>query len=126
MVKTSLRKGKMLEERITEKNVKTFLDIIVLAMINGEHLYGYKIIAAIHKEFGILLSPGSLYPLLHFLEDNKLIKSNFNGGKIIYQATPKGKIKFANALTAYKVASQKMLKFVKLHGEISPQPMLES
>ena len=110
----------MLEERITEKSVKAFLDIIVLGMLNGEHLYGYKIIAAIHKEFGVLLSPGSLYPLLHFLEDNRMIKSSFDGGRIIYHATPKGRTKFVNAFTAYKAAIQKMLNFTRLHGEISP------
>jgi len=60
-------------------------------MLNGEPTYGYKIIAAIHKEFGVLLSPGSLYPLLHSLEDSKLIESRFYKGKIVYQATPKGK-----------------------------------
>jgi len=110
----------MLEKRITEKHVKTFLDIVVLAMLNGEPMYGYRLIAAIHREFEILLSPGSLYPLLHFLEDNKLIESNFNKGKIVYQVTPKGKERFEKAFAAYKASIQKMSYFVKVRGGNSP------
>jgi len=112
-------KGLQLEKRITEKHVKTFLDIMVLAMLNGEPIYGYKIIAAIHKEFGVLLSPGSLYPLLHFLENNKLIESRLHKGKILYQATSKGKEKFEKTFAAYKTSIQRVSHFVKVHGKIS-------
>jgi DNA-binding PadR family transcriptional regulator len=109
-----------LEERITEKHVKTFLDIVVLALLNGEPMYGYKLIAAIHREFGILVSPGSFYPLLHFLEDNKLVESSFNKGKIVYKVTPKGKEKFEKTFTAYEASIERISHFVKVHGGISP------
>jgi len=115
-----LSKSLRLEERITQKHVKAFLDIIVLAMLNGEPMYGYKIIGAIHREFGILLSPGSLYPLLHYLEDNRLIESRFNKGKILYQASPKGKEKFQNTFTAYRASIQKISNFIKARGGFSP------
>lgn len=88
-------------------------------MLNGEPMYGYKIISAIHREFGVLLSPGSLYPLLHYLEDNKLIESSFTRGKIVYQVTSKGKEKFEKTFAAYKTSIQKMSHFVKAHGGIS-------
>jgi len=115
-----LGKSLRLEERITEKHVKTFLDIVVLAMLNGEPMYGYRIIAAIHREFGILLSPGSLYPLLHSLEGNRFIESRFNKGKIVYQVTSKGKEKFQKTFSAYKASIQRMSLFVKARGGISP------
>lgn len=107
-------------QRTIEKQVKTFLDIVVLAMLNGEPMYGYKIIGAIHNEFEILLSPGSLYPLLHHLEDNRLIESSFKKGKIVYHTTPKGKEKFESAFAAYKASIQKMSRFVEVHGGFSP------
>jgi len=109
----------MLDERITEKQVKAFLDIVVLAMLNGQPMHGYKIIAAIHKEFGILLSPGSLYPLLRFLERNKLIESRSNKGKIVYKATPLGREKFKKVFTAYRVSIQCMSNFIAAHGYLS-------
>ena len=112
-------KSVRLEERITEKQVKTFLDIVILAMLNGKPMYGYKVIAAIHREFGVLLSPGSLYPLLHFLEDNKLVESTFDKGKIVYQVTSKGKEKFEKTFSAYKVSMQRMSHFIRVHGRFS-------
>jgi len=113
-----LRK-QLLDERITEKQVKAFLDIVVLAMLNGQPMHGYKIIADIHKEFGILLSPGSLYPLLRFLERNKLIESRSNKGKIVYKATPLGREKFKKVFTAYRVSIQCMSNFIEVHGYLS-------
>ncbi len=114
-----LVKWELLEERIVARHVKTFLDIVVLAMLNGNPMYGYKLIAAVHKEFGVLLSPGSLYPLLHSLEDNKLIGSRFQGGKIVYAVTANGKKKFQDVFMAYKMAIRKMENFIKFHGEAS-------
>jgi DNA-binding PadR family transcriptional regulator len=110
----------MFQERITERHVKAFLDIVILAMLNGKPMYGYKIIAAIHREFGVLLSPGSLYPLLHSLEESKLIESCFESGKIVYAATYQGRRKFQEVFTAYKMAMQAMENFIKRHGENSP------
>lgn len=114
-----MMKWELLEERIVARHVKTFLDIVVLAMLNGKPMYGYKLIAAVHKEFGVLLSPGSLYPLLHSLEDNKWIDSHFEGGKIVYAMTTNGKKKFQNIFMAYKTAIRKMENFIKLHEEAS-------
>ena len=114
-----LEKEQKLKEGITERHVKAFLDLLILGILNGRSMYGYKIIGAVHKEFGVLLSPGSLYPLLHSLEDNTLIESRFNGGKIVYAVTLKGKKKFQNVFTAYKTAMRKMENFIKVHGEDS-------
>lgn len=111
-------KWELLEERIVTRHVKGFLDIVVLAMLNDKPMYGYKLIAAVHKEFGVLLSPGSLYPLLHSLEDNKLIEPRFQGGKrgkIVYAVTTNGKKKFQNVLLAYESAMQKMENLIKVH-----------
>jgi DNA-binding PadR family transcriptional regulator len=57
-------------------------------------MHGYKILTTIHRELGILLSPASLYPQLHLLEENKLIEPTFGKGKTIYYLTPKGKAMF--------------------------------
>jgi DNA-binding PadR family transcriptional regulator len=114
---TSVGENVMSEERIIEKQVKTFLDIVVLAILNGNSMHGYKIIAAIHRDFGVLLSPASLYPLLHLLENNKLIESRFDKGKTVYNVTPKGKEKFEKKFTAYKRSIQIMMNFIRTRGE---------
>jgi len=61
-----------------------------------------------------------IYLLLHFLEDNKLIESRFDRGKIVYQVASKGKEKFEKAFVVYKASIQKMSHFVKVRGGISP------
>jgi DNA-binding PadR family transcriptional regulator len=101
-----------------EKNLKTFLDIVILAILREGSTHGYRIIATVHEEFGILLSPGCLYPLLHCLEDEKLIVSTVERAKVVYCLTPKGKENFEKAFIAYNFSAQKMSRFVKTHVEI--------
>lgn len=107
-----LEKERKLEERITERHVKAFLDLLILAILNGKPMYGYKIIAAVHKEFGVLLSPGSLYPLLHALEEKRMVESQFQGGRIIYSMTSNGKKIFQNTFTEYKATIRQMDNFM--------------
>ena len=107
-------------ERITERHVKAFLDLLILAILNGKSMYGYKIIAAVHKEFGVLLSPGSLYPLLHMLEENKMISSKPQGGKIIYSATSVGRRAFQNTFTEYKAAVKQLDIFMNANATTPP------
>jgi DNA-binding PadR family transcriptional regulator len=115
---TAFEENILPEEQIIEKHVKTFLDIIILAMLNGKVTYGYKIIAVIHTEFGVLLSPASLYPLLHFLEQNKLVESIFDQGKTMYRLTSKGKDTLERKLALYNLSIQTMSNFMKVHGKI--------
>ena len=103
----------MLAERIDGKFVRSFLDVIVMATLDSTPMYGYEIMAMVHKEFGVLLSPGTLYPLLHSLEDKGLIESSDNGGKIVYQTSSEGKQRFESALNAFHLAVEKMSNFIK-------------
>jgi DNA-binding PadR family transcriptional regulator len=104
----------------TGKYVKIALDLVILAILNGKPVYGYKIMAVIHKEFGVLLSPGSLYPLLHSLEEKKLIQSRAEGGKKVYEATNKGRIGFQDAFSAFRISIDQVENFVRRNGNDSP------
>ena len=101
------------------KYVKTSLDLVILAILSGKPMYGYKIMAAIHKEFGVLLSPGSLYPLLHLLEEKKLVESHVDGGKKVYVATNEGRARFQSAFTMFKTSMNQLENFVKRNGKDS-------
>jgi PadR family transcriptional regulator PadR len=107
-----LEKEQKLEEGITGRHVKAFLDLLILAILNGKPMYGYKIIAAVHKEFGVLLSPGSLYPLLHALEEKGMVESQVQEGRIIYSMTSNGKKIFQNTFTEYKATIRQMDNFI--------------
>lgn len=108
-----------LRERTSGKYVKTSLDLVVLAILNDKPMHGYKIMAAIHTEFGVLLSPGTLYPLLHSLEEKKLVESRVESGKRVYEATNEGRTRFQNAFTMFKVSMNQLENFVKRNGKDS-------
>ena len=107
-----LEKERKFEEGITGRHVKAFLDLLILGILNGKSMYGYKIIAAVHKEFGVLLSPGSLYPLLHTLEEKGMVDSQFQGGRIVYSMTSNGRKIFQNTFTEYKATIRQMDNFM--------------
>jgi DNA-binding PadR family transcriptional regulator len=112
-----------LKEGASGKYVKNALDLVILAILNGKPMYGYKIMADIHKEFGVLLSPGSLYPLLHLLEEKKLIESHAERGKKIYKATNEGRVRFQGALSAFRISMNHLENFVRRNGEDSPNDL---
>ena len=107
----------MSDRQINEKLVKSFLDIIIMALMNGTSMHGYAIMATVHREFGVLLSPGTLYPLLHALEDNELLSSSNNSGKVVYKVSTKGKQKFERTLNAFNKGVQKLSNFIERNGE---------
>ena len=107
-------------EKIAERHVKAFLDLLILGILNGNTMYGYKLIGAIHKEFGVLLSPGSLYPLLHMLEKKKMVSSEFHGGKINYSVTSFGKRAFQNTFAEYRAAVKQLDNFMNTSARTPP------
>ena len=54
-------------------SVRRELDNIILAMVVKKPMCGIDIIKTIHVRFGLLLSPGTIYPLLHDLEKKGLL-----------------------------------------------------
>jgi DNA-binding PadR family transcriptional regulator len=65
-----------------------------------EGIFGLGMIEELARH-GYRLSPGTLYPVLHRLEEKKLLRSSarIEGGKIrrIYRATPEGRKALRNA-----------------------------
>lgn len=120
----AIEENVLFNEQIIEKQVKTFLDLVILAMLKERSMHGYKIIAIIHREFGILLSPASLYPQLHYLEENRLLEPYSKEGKVIYSLTPKGKEILEKKINAYNLSMKIMTKFIKTSEDLdffSPQ-----
>jgi DNA-binding PadR family transcriptional regulator len=82
-----------------EKYVKKDLDIIITTIIDrSAPIWGYEIIRKIRENFGVLLSSGTLYPILHDLEDQDYISGHQEFGEIAgplgrieYSITPEGK-----------------------------------
>ena len=100
------------DDENTEALVKKYLDIIVLSMLNGNPVHGYKIIANIHNSFGVLLSPGTLYPLLYRLEAEKYLTVDEVDRRKLYQLTSEGLRKVTFILNSYKRNIKRIFYFV--------------
>jgi DNA-binding PadR family transcriptional regulator len=74
--------------------VKSFLDLLVLKLIQTQPMWGYKILKETEALYQIKLRHGALYPLLNTLETKGFIKSTkeLKKGRIrkVYEITPKG------------------------------------
>lgn len=92
--------------------VKTFLDIIVLTMLKEKSNHGYALIAEIHKRFDVLLSPGTLYPLLYSLEQNEFIDIKKEGRRKNYFLTEKGLVQAEKVIDLYKVNIKQFVRFL--------------
>ena len=100
------------ESDVRDHLVKTFLDIIVLSMLKKNSSHGYGLIADIHKKFDILLSPGTLYPLLYSLEKKRLVGIQKDGRRKNYFLTEQGEIQSETVIKMYKKQIVQLLKFI--------------
>ena len=96
--------------------LKGHLDLLLLAVLSEEPAHGYVIIETLRTRSNQVfdLPEGTVYPALHRLEDQGLLKSSWSEDsarrKRIYQLTPKGQqtltvrqsewLKFAKAVNA--------------------------
>ncbi len=66
-----------IEGRYTVRFVKNYLDMIVLALILKKKMCGTDILKCIKTSFDVSLSTGTLYPLLHDLEQKGLLDCDY-------------------------------------------------
>jgi len=83
--------GKIWRERL----VKTGLDLVILRLLVEKPRWGYEINMEIRDRFDVYLSAGTLYPLLHMLEQRAYVEgvwqSEKGRGRRIYRITERGK-----------------------------------
>jgi PadR family transcriptional regulator PadR len=83
-----------LEKVWRERIVKSNLDLIILWLLRTKPRWGYEINMEIKDRFNIYLSAGTLYPLLHSLEDKRYLEgiweSEKGRGRRIYKITSEG------------------------------------
>ena len=100
--------SKVLKEM--ERNMtKQFLDTIILAELrNTSFLGGYDIVELVHKKFGFLMSPGTVYGFLYSMARKGLIKGGWTEGKRTYVLTDRG----AEAINAISKSKEEILRFM--------------
>jgi len=80
--------------------VKNFLDMVILMELRARSMSGYDVISFVHNKFHVLLSSGTVYSNLYFLERNGLIKSEWVQRRRVYVLTEQGEEKVRAFISA--------------------------
>jgi DNA-binding PadR family transcriptional regulator len=103
----SFDKSKLSYDSI-EKMVKDDLEAIILALLQKKPMCGTDIIGTIHLEFNVLLSPGTIYPLLHSLKEKGLLTTKKHGKAKTYTPAEDAELKIKNIVNEH-VQARKLL-----------------
>ncbi len=83
-----------IEKDWRERVVKNNLDLIILRLLRTKPRWGYEVNIAIRDKYKVYLSAGTLYPLLHSLEEEGHIQGEWESekgrGRRIYKITETG------------------------------------
>lgn len=78
--------------KFVERLMTNFLDVITLAYFRNDSFSGYDVLMFVQKEFGLLLSAGTVYSKLYSMEREGLIEMVSTNRKRIYKLTELGKL----------------------------------
>jgi len=73
--------------------VKGNLEVIVLSLLSEKSMCGYDVIKEISNKYRVLVSQGTIYPLLYSLTKDGVLRAEFEKGNMrskIYSPTEKG------------------------------------
>ena len=105
---------------INKELMKGSISMLLLSVLATEDMYGYKIVKELEarSENVFCLKEGTLYPALHLLEDNGLVRSYWvdveNRKRKYYHITHKGKKQLQEKqaeFRAYTAAVDRVLTF---------------
>ncbi len=106
-----------IEKEWRERVVKNNLDLIVLRLLQSKPQWGYEVNNAIRDKFHVYLSAGTLYPLLHSLEEEGYLEGEWQSesgrGRRIYKITEGG----INFLEAGEKATVELARLIKSQAQ---------
>ena len=109
---------KKMKAKFTERLVDAFLDAIILARYQNCPFSGYDALLFIQEQFGLHVSPGTVYSTIYNMERQKLVELISENKKRIYQVTEKGKL-YTEVVTSPKEIGAFMQK---LMGATTKEP----
>jgi DNA-binding PadR family transcriptional regulator len=102
-----LEQSKLSDDAL-KKIVKDNLETILLVLLQRKTMCGTEIIGNIHLKFHVLLSPGTIYPLLHSLDERGLISAKSYGKEKAYASVDSAKTKI-DRLVDEQIQARKLL-----------------
>jgi DNA-binding PadR family transcriptional regulator len=79
------------ERKLYERWIKGLAPLLALLALRTREMTGYDLIKFIYQHFGVLLSPGTIYPILHSLQRNSLVTEQVQGIRKAYAIAENGK-----------------------------------
>jgi len=76
--------------KIHRRVISNFLDFLILLKLRNGSLSDQEAVSYIQKRFSIVISSGTVYSCLHYLEKEKLIQAKWDRKKKVYTLTEKG------------------------------------
>jgi DNA-binding PadR family transcriptional regulator len=88
--------------KIERRIITRFMDLVILSVLNHDdrEISGYDLIKYFHERFNILMSSGTVYSQLQYMEREDLLRSREKEGKRVYSLTQHGKEKTKILLNA--------------------------
>ena len=99
---------------LQRRTVRNFLDVLILLLLHKRPMSGYDIITLIFERFGVFLSAGSVYSMLHVMEREKLIRGYWDGRRRVYILTERGKALAEAAPTLSDTIQNLVLSILKI------------
>jgi DNA-binding PadR family transcriptional regulator len=103
-----------------ERFVKEYLDIVILALIAGKPMCGTDILDIVHRNFNVLLSPGTIYPLLHRLKKEGLLEYECSIKKKVYKPARGSEANIRRILEEHSQANEILNDFLKYRSLMNP------
>ena len=67
-----------MSKAVTDRMVKSFLDLFLLDLLNHSPKHGYEIMRELKNRTGTTIGAGTRYPLLYELDERKLVDGEWN------------------------------------------------
>ncbi len=101
--------------RDLEDRVKKSIDIIVYAILLNSDKCGFDVIKEIVQNFNVLLSQGTVYPILYELTKKGMLDSKIQADNKtrLYTPTEEGRRFFKGTIDDYMSAQEKVTTFIK-------------
>jgi DNA-binding PadR family transcriptional regulator len=121
-----LRNGEkaMNRRKLFERWVKSCAPLLALLGLRTREMTGYDAIKFIYQNFGVLLSAGTMYPILHSLEGYGMVTDRVQGTKRIYAISEEGKCTLRDLHLPFVRGQGVLMGFLKYEDESASDPNL--
>ncbi|MBM4247978.1 MAG: hypothetical protein FJ149_00785, partial [Euryarchaeota archaeon] len=101
----------LISKDVADEYVKASIETLLLSMLREKSLCGYDLLKEIYQKFGVLLSQGTIYPLLHHLEAKGLLKAEVS-------PTTRGKI-YSPTETGRELIDRRVSEFLRMQQYVA-------